>query len=148
MAGGRPPIPPEDVKAWQELYLELLSHGKTEAEVSAVDGMPSWPIRYGWQKDEQFLINRQGAKKQGAAHILSEATRRYDYVYDRAIEDSASPQLVTACENFGKHSRWMSSRMDPEEWGDKKDITSGGEKIKAGVIMVATDDDKKLLEDL
>jgi len=146
MAGGRPPIPPEDILAWQALYLDLLSQGKTEAEVSLVEGMPSWPIRYRWQDDAEFFTNRSRAQAHGATLALADAKRKLEDTYQRALDDAASPQLVSIVDKIAQHARWCASRLAKDEYGDKQDVTSNGETIKSSVIVVANEKQKDLLE--
>ena len=147
MPAGRPPIPPEDVIAWKALYLDLLAQGKTEAEVSAVAGMPSWPTRYSWQEDKEFFINRQRAQAHGATLALLDARNKLEDTYQRALDEAASPQLVAITDKIAQHARWLASRLGREDYGEKQDITSKGEAIKgAAVIVVASDKDKDLLD--
>jgi hypothetical protein len=44
--------------------------------------------------------------------------------------------------------KWFASKLAPKKYGDKVDVTSGGEKIKAPVIVVQSEQAKKDLEDL
>lgn len=148
MPAGRPPIPPEDVEAWKALYLELLAQGKTEAEVSSVEGMPCWRTRYTWQQDEEFLSNRSMAQAHGASLGLQDAKRKLEDTYQRALDDAASPQLVAITDKIAQHARWLASRLAKNEYGDKTDVTTNGKEIKGAVIVVATDKDKELLEKL
>jgi hypothetical protein len=144
---GRPPIPPEDIIAWQKLYLDLLAQGKTEAEVSAVEGMPSWPIRYKWQDDAEFLTNRSRAHAHGATIALLDARTKLEDTYQRALDDAASPQLVAITDKIAQHARWLASRLG-KDYADKQDLTTNGKDIKGGVIIVANQKDKDALEDL
>ena len=146
MAGGRPPIPSEDVLAWQALYLDLLSQGKTEAEVSSVEGMPTWPIRYRWQDDAEFFTNRSRAQAHGASLALADAKRKLEDTYQRALDDAASPQLVSIVDKIAQHARWCASRLAKDEYGDKQDITTNGKEIKGAVIVVKDQEQKDLLE--
>ena len=149
MPAGRPPlIPPEDIDSWKNLYLELLAEGKTEAEVSQVENMPAWPKRYSWQEDEKFCINRSRAQAHGATKKLAAAESKLEYVYERALDDAASPQLVSITDKIAQHARWCASRLAKDEYGEKQDITTNGKDIKGGVIVVANDKDKEALEDL
>lgn len=123
---GRPPMSDERVSELKELYLSLLAAGKSEREISSVEGMCSWPTRLIWQEDEQFSIRRKTSMKQGVSARLEKYEERCEEVYTKAFDDAASPQLVGALKLIGDHERWRASRLDRENFGDKQTLEHSG----------------------
>ena len=149
MVAGRPPIPPEDVAAWQELYLELLAQGKTEAEVSSVEGMPSWTVRWKWQSDTEFKTNRSMAQAHGASLGLVDARKKLEHTYQRALDDAASPQLVAITYKIAQHARWLASRLAKDDFSETTKTENKNEHSGPNggpIVMVAKAEDKELLD--
>lgn len=127
MAGGRPKEwTPERVEKAKELYLSLLRIGKNELEIDEVENIPSWPYRSDWQKDSSFLHDVQRARAIGASHLLAEGEKIMADTYNRALDEAASPQLVSITDQIMKHRRWKASKFDQDTYGDKSKVENTG----------------------
>lgn len=119
MVTGRPPFSEEETAAAKELYLSLLSIGKTEREMDAVEALPGHSHRTHWKDDPAFLEQCKRARALGAEHKLQHANDKLDYAWERAIEDSCNPQLVSLAESYMKHARWLASKHNRDVYGEK-----------------------------
>lgn len=124
---GRPPYTEDQVATMKELYLELIAQGLSEHKINAVKNLASWEIRRRWQSDPEFLAQLKEARKASALCRMSDAEARLDHTYDRALDDAASPQLVSAANNYAKFQHLIASKLDRETWGEKQDINLGGQ---------------------
>jgi len=144
---GRPPISETDVAAWKTLYLDLLSKGHTEIDIDEVSGMPCWYTRYQWkQNDADFSTRRTAAQHRGIEHDLHDAKQKLKYAFDRAVDDAASPQLVTIADKIAAHARWKAVRLNKDDYGDKTDVTTNGKELKGVTIVVGSQADKDILD--
>lgn len=127
---GRPPsYTPEEIEQHKQLYLSLLALGKNEREMDAIEGFPGHNYRSEWKNDPAFKEQCQRARATGASAHLQEAKEKLAYAWERAVEDSASPQLVSLAESFMRHARWIAAKHNREEFGDVvKNIQEGGDK--------------------
>lgn len=118
---------PKRIEAAKPLYLQLIAQGLSEHKIDAVEEMPAWEYRRKWQQDNDFLAQLKEARRDSAYTRMSDAERRLEYAYERAVEDSASPQLVTAAQNFAKFQSMVAAKLDRETWGEKviNEITPG-----------------------
>lgn len=116
---GRPPIPEDEVAVLKETYLSLLRLGKTEIEISAVEGMVCWETRYRWLSDAEFSARRIEAQGQGVELALIAHDERMAKVYDMALDDAANKPLVDIVKEMGQHARWRASKLNRKIYGDK-----------------------------
>ena len=118
--GGRPVIwTPDKIVEAKQLYLALLKEGKTEYQINACEGLPSHPYRNEWLDDEEFAEQVKKARAIGATMILENYERDVELVYQMAIDEAASPQLVSVVKEKGTHARWKASKYNRQLYGDK-----------------------------
>ena|ERR1700742_682188 len=101
------------------LYLELLRLGKTEMEINAVEGVPAHNDRSKWKDDPAFAEECALARKAAADLILEDAEQKVALVYNMALDDAASPQLVSIADKILYHARWKVGKYNKEVYGDK-----------------------------
>lgn len=140
MAGGRPTEWTEELIAKaKELYLQLVTLGKSEREIDAVEEIPGWSQRYAWRKDPEFSTQLKEARlASGDVHAF-EALGIVEHAYERALDEAASPQLVTAANNYAKMKMMVAAKLNKETWGDK--VTIGGDAenpIKTDMNLTVT----------
>ena len=104
------------------IYLKLLRDGLTEDEIDKEDGVPCWNYRAKWKEDQSFSDNVQRARAIGTERILEGAEKVLKKTYEAAVEDKASPQLVSITDQIVKHARWKASKYSPRVYGDKTTV--------------------------
>jgi hypothetical protein len=121
-----------------EAICERLSKGEPLAQICRDEGMPGVQTIADWGKErEDVSVNIARAREQGEEALLAEC-----------LEISDSPTERTAFGSVdGGHIQEKKLRIDtrlkllakwnPKKWGDKVDVTSGGNPIPAPVINLA-----------
>lgn len=107
------------------------------------NNMPSYKTVYRWLAQYEYFRQKYSRAREIQA----------DFIADQIIEISNTPQLgeVITIKDWGKevqigdmlaHRRlqidarkWKASKLNPKKYGDKVDITTGGEKLPATVIQ-------------
>lgn len=139
MGAGRPiEWTPERMEDAKSLYLNLVSLGKTEAEINEVEGLPSWAYRYAWQNDVAFLTHLQEARRKSASIHAYDAIGIVKEAYDRALDEAASPQLVSAANNYAKVKLMVAAKLDKDTWGDSvrnEHTGKNGEPIQSEITV-------------
>ena len=118
------------------------------------DNMPSTQTFYKWI-DEDGIKSKQYAR---ACEVRADAI--FDDIIDIADDSSGDKKVVESGEvidsEFVARSRiridarkWIASKLNPKKYGDKTDITSGGEKItnvappiKVTIVKPTDEDDE------
>lgn len=108
------------------LYLELLKMGKTEREIDTVEDVPSHQYRNKWLNDLTFLEQCYHAREIGATRILESAEEKQDLAYQMALDEAASPQLVSIVSEISKHARWKAAKYNKRMYGDKQAVELSG----------------------
>jgi len=101
------------------LYLQLLRAGMTEAQIDEVESVPCWDYRAQWKEDASYSDDVQRARSIGAERLLINAEKVLEDTYQRAVVDSASPQLVSVTDQIIKHARWKAAKFAPKVYGEK-----------------------------
>lgn len=124
-----------------------LSEGKSIRTICLAEDMPSAGTVYNWLLEEdkkEFLKQYAYARNAQAEHLFDELLE---------IADDGSNDLMTITK--GDHSyevenkevvnrsrlrvdtrKWYLSKVLPKKYGDKVDVTSGGEVIKGNTIIL------------
>lgn len=110
---------PELMEEAKVLYLSLLRAGKTEDEIDSADGVPCWDYRAQWLSDSNYSDDVQRARAIGAERMLLDGEKILNDTYQRALDEAASPQLVSITDQIMKHRRWKASKFAPKVYGDK-----------------------------
>ena len=132
--------------------IKQVSEGLSLREVLRQTDMPSSQTFYLW-------INGDESKSKQYAHACSDrADGIFDEIIEIADENNADAYIddtgaVKIDGNTVARSRlkidarkWVASKLNPKKYGDKVDVTSGGEKIN-NPNPYLTPEQKKLLDD-
>lgn len=121
------------------------------------EGMPSSTAFYEWIDNDE----------QKAVHYARACEKRADAIFEEILDiaDDASNDFTLAdigdgiqIEKFNSEHvqrsrlrvdarKWMAGKMNPKKYGDKTDITSGGEKIQSSTPNIKVTIVKPLVED-
>ena len=127
---------PKEIELAKELILDKLSNGKSLKKILEENkSLPSRPIVYQWLNEEhkdydkEFLNNyvqaREDSADLDAENIEEIAEKTLTGEYD-------PPAARVAIDAF----KWTAGRKKPKKYGDKIDLTSGGEKLRDPEIVV------------
>lgn len=133
--GGRPEI---YTKELADKLCEKLAQGISLRTACLDDGMPGLTTVFKWMRTED------GFSKQYARAKEESADGQYEIledIGDEAIQASynadpkAAGAVVSAYKLKADNLKWTMSKMKPKKYGDKMDVTSGGEAIKTNTII-------------
>jgi hypothetical protein len=114
-----------------------LSQGESLVKICKDDHMPAPKTVYAWLREhEDFRNNYVRARDEQAETYADEIT----FIADTATDYNLARLQVDA-------RKWVASKLKPKKYGDKIDMTSGGDKI-IPTFQVATEEAKKELEKL
>jgi hypothetical protein len=113
---------------------------------------PEWATRYARAREEQ--AHRYGEQTLQAAHGVDDfalAVKRCLEAEDAVLREQGNPyriQLINALRHGAIQRdtlrvntlKWYTSKIAPKLYGEKLDLTSGGEKVRAGVIVLPVED--------
>lgn len=116
---GTPHYTDEEIADAKVLYLGLLSQGFTERDMDQVEKLPGHTYRSAWKEDKTFAEQCQRARADGASYVLHSAEEKLKHAWDKADDDSCSPQMATLAESFMRHARWRASKYNPDLYGEK-----------------------------
>lgn len=126
----------KQIQEAKELIIERLSYGDSlKSILKANNTLPSRPIVYQWLNEEhkdydkEFLNNYIQARED-SADLDAE---NIEEIAHKTLEGEYEPPAArVAIDAF----KWTAGRKKPKKYGDKIDITSGGDKIKSPVYQV------------
>ena len=118
---------------------DKLSEGNSLRTVCLDDDMPDKATVFRWLRtNKEFCDQYRYAKDESADADLE----TIEDIGDLAIEHSeeADPKAASAVVNAYKlkadNLKWAMSKKKPKKYGDKVDLTSGGEIIKGNTIIL------------
>lgn len=125
---------------------ERIGNGEPLAQICRDEKMPALRTVYGWQEThEEFSAHIARARVAGYDHIAADALALLDAEPERVIttsgEDRSESRIDSASVQWAKNrfdgrmkllAKWDSSR-----YGDKLDLTSGGEKLSLSAEIEA-----------
>jgi len=103
--------------------LERMIEGKSLREICAADDMPSrWAVLRALDGDADFATKYARAREMQA-----------DYMDDLILETANAAKSETAAADRVKIDayKWRASKLRPKVYGDRIDLTSGGERLPA-----------------
>ena len=125
--------PTKYTKKLADEICSLLSSGKSIREVCEKPGMPSPATIFNWLLDEdkeEFLENYERAQE-----------ARADMMFEELISIADSKNKNVMRDRLRVDTRkWVLSRMKPKKYGDKLDVTSGGEKLPTPIMTNVSGD--------
>ena len=106
-----------------EEMLRRMGEGETLTSIASDPRMPSVPTMWRWEEKQDDLGERiTRAREQGFVSLAEQARDKA-----QKAEDPQKGRLAFDAD------RWFLGKMCPKRFGDKLDVTSGGDKIKADV---------------
>lgn len=123
-----------------------LSTGESLRTVCTHKGMPEARTIFRWLREKEDFCQQYTRAKQEAADALAEeiidiaddGTNDYmtitkgDYSYN--VEDK---EVTNRSKLRVETRKWIMAKMKPKKYGDKVDVTSGGEKIETNTIVLS-----------
>ncbi len=119
-----------------------LARGISLRKVCLEDKMPSLETVYNWMAKYPEFVEQYARAKEASAEAHNEMILDLG---DEAIELSqsvdpkASGAVVQAVKLKADNLKWTMSKMKPKKYGDKVDLTSGGEKLPQPILHVIRD---------
>lgn len=131
---GRPTIFTQELA---DKICEQVSNGWSMRTICSAEDMPAISSVFKWlRENEQFSLQY--------ARATDERTETQQEMLiemgDRAIEhaEEADPKaagaVVSAYKLKADNLKWSMSKMKPKKYGDKLDVTSGGEKLPTPIL--------------
>lgn len=124
---------------------ELLAMGYSLRTVCSEDNMPSAATVFKWMREhDEFLKQYEKAKQEStdamAEDLLDIADDGTNDWVTKTNKDGSEYETVNA-EVIARSRlrvdtrKWLMAKMKPKKYGDKLDMTSGGEKLEGLVIV-------------
>ena len=131
-----------------EKVCQLLTEGFSTRQIERMEGLPSESAIYRWllREDcgefrEQYARARRAQAERMAVDILDIADNGTNDFYER--ETKAGNTITTPDTEAIQRSRlrvdtrkWLLSKLLPKKYGDKMDVTSGGEKLAPSLTVI------------
>jgi hypothetical protein len=99
---------------------DLVAEGRGLGSIEAMDGMPPRRTVRAWlEKHPEFRESYEAARRWRADHLVDEALEIVD-----GVRGSDSSAAVQAARNAADMRRWLASKLLPERFGDKLEVSS------------------------
>lgn len=134
--GGRPTI---FTKELGDKLCEELSLGKSMRKICEDEDMPCLSSVFKWIRENPEFSQQYALAKEASADADNEVL---EDIGDKAIEEAkavdpkSSSAVVQAYKLKADNLKWFMSKKKPKKYGDKVDVTSGGEVIKGNTIIL------------
>lgn len=116
-----------------------LAEGVSLRGVCMKDDMPSLSSVFNWFRTQPTFLEQYARAKQESADAMAEEIVN---ISDDALADAqagSENKAVNAVVHAHKLKietrKWLMSKMKPKKYGEKVDVTSGGETIKGNTIV-------------
>lgn len=126
----------------QEIADEIcrqISQGYSLRKICLDEDMPSGVTIFSWLRtNEEFLKQYNIACEERVESQHEMIADIGDEAIDAAqeVDPKASGAVVNAYKLKADNLKWSMSKMKPKKYGDKVDVTSGGEAIKGNNIII------------
>lgn len=147
---GRPPEPFDQVVA--DAICDLIIEGKplrnildghfnAEDEDGRTIQFPTVRVFFRWLREYEDFRKQYAEAKEAAADAKLE---ELDQIGEEAIADAykadprAAGAVVQAHKLKADNMKWYMSKLKPKKYGEKLDLTSGGERIKQAPAIIST----------
>lgn len=127
MAGGRPTNYSQETA---DYICEQIALGNSVRKIVAEEGMPSRATIHLWLKTHPEFSDQYA----WACQV------RQDEKFDEIRDLAANTEDVQRARLLVDVVKWQLSKEAPKKYGDKLDMTSGGEKLEGLVIVKSSDD--------
>ncbi len=122
-ATGRPTDYTEELA---DRICERISIGESLKKITDEDAMPSRVSVHAWLIKYPGFLNKYEAARDMQADVY--ADEMDDIAHDSTIDTQRARLIIDT-------RKWTSSKLKPKKYGDKLDMTSGGEKIETNTIV-------------
>ncbi len=138
MKTGRPSI---YTKELADKICEEIALGASIRTVCKMEEMPSVATVFSWiRTDEEFskqyaraTQERTEAMSEDILDISDDGTNDWMLVNDREVPDQ---EAIQRSKLRVETRKWLMSKMKPKKYGDKLDLTSGGDKLPTPLLNV------------
>jgi hypothetical protein len=137
--------PSEFTKELGDEICQQLSEGKSMRTVCAAEEMPNASTIFRWLRTNPEFCNQYARAKEESSDALIEemldiaddGSNDFMTITKGDIEYEVENKEVTNRSRLRVDTRkWIASKLKPKKYGDKTDITSGGEPIKGNTILI------------
>lgn len=118
--------PTDYTEALADTICERISIGESLKHITDEDGMPSRVSVHAWLIKYPAFLNKYEAARDMQADVY--ADEMDDIAHDPTIDTQRARLIIDT-------RKWTSSKLKPKKYGDKLDMTSGGEKIETNTIV-------------
>jgi hypothetical protein len=122
-----------DFELCKEICEEIANGGYIIDVLDSNDNYPSWSTFRNWKRDhielQTLYVNAQQDKTEPIIHNI----KKVQQMALKGEIDASTANVVIQTD------KWLSSKFYPKMFGDKTDITSGGEKIQTNVAILNID---------
>lgn len=112
-----------------DVILERLANGESMVQICASDEMPGLRTVMRWAKDNDDFGTEYAQAREAQAEVMD------DKILTAADGAKADPQAARVQIDAYK---WRAAKLAPKRYGEKIDVTSGGDKIEPDEITRAT----------
>lgn len=105
-----------------------IGNGESLKHITEDDDMPSRATVHSWLLDgrHQPFLDKYEAARELQADVY--ADEMDDIARDQTLDTQRARLIIDT-------RKWTSSKLKPKKYGDKLDMTSGGEKIESNTIV-------------
>lgn len=111
------------------LICERLVKGESLNKICQDDDIPEIGTIFRWLSEKQDFNDKYVRAKQEQSDTFQEKIHE---VADEVLKGKYDPNAARVAIDAYK---WTASKLKPKKYGDKVDVTSGGEKIKGNTII-------------
>ena len=110
----------------------LIAEGNSVRSICLREDMPSMQTVFTWLRVHKIFLEQYERAKEQSAYVDEESL---DETGDKAIEmaqivdPKVAGAVVSAYKLKADNLKWSMSKKKPKKYGDKLDLTSGGEKL-------------------
>lgn len=129
--------PSEYTQEIADKICEQLALGWSLRTVCDAEDMPSVVTVFAWMREnDEFLKQYARATEERTEYQQEMLLEMGDEAIDHAetADPKASGAVVSAYKLKADNLKWSMSKMKPKKYGDKLDLTSGGEKLPTPII--------------
>jgi hypothetical protein len=108
-----------------ELICQKIEEGQTIRDITAIDGMPSWPTIRKWLRSSPEFATQYARAYEASAHSLADEALRVV----RSANDAETSQVARVRLDAIK---WLAGKRNPKVYGEKQQLELSGELNLAG----------------
>ena len=121
----------------QELFDEIceqIADGESLRKICEAEDMPNKATVFRWLANDETLSDQYARAREVQADALFDDCLSIADQYDQAKENLEGTDHIQRAKLRIDTRKWMAGKLRPKKYGDKLDVTSGGEKIKPSTV--------------